>query len=50
LNDEVVANDTIKAVVNFFLFKFPEWRKNPLYLSGESYAGIYVPWLALKID
>jgi len=50
LNDEVVANETFIAIQNFFRMKFPELLKNDLYLSGESYAGIYVPWLALKID
>jgi len=45
-----VANETFVAVQNLFGIKFPEMRKNELYLSGESYAGIYVPWLALKID
>ena len=50
LNDEIVANETFIAVQNLFRMKFPELLKNELYLSGESYAGIYVPWLALKID
>lgn len=50
LNDELVANETFIALQNLFRMKFPEFVKNELYLSGESYAGIYVPYLALKID
>ena len=30
--------------------KFPEWKKNNVYLAGESYAGIYIPYLMDKID
>ena len=30
--------------------KFPEWRKLDMYLAGESYAGIYIPYLMDKID
>jgi serine carboxypeptidase-like clade II len=50
LNDELVANETFIALRNLLKMKFPEFSKNDLYLSGESYAGIYVPYLALKID
>jgi serine carboxypeptidase-like clade 2 len=30
--------------------KFPEWKKNNVYIAGESYAGIYIPYLMDKID
>jgi carboxypeptidase C (cathepsin A) len=45
-NDEAVAKDNLNALLYFFAFKFPELQSNDLWLSGESYAGIYVPYLA----
>jgi serine carboxypeptidase-like clade 1 len=48
--DYGVAQDNLKALLYFFVFKFPEYQTNDLYLSGESYAGIYVPTLAYAIN
>ena len=44
--DMGVAKDNLSAFLYFFEFKFPELKGNDLYISGESYAGIYVPYLA----
>ena len=46
--DHTVQQDNLRALVEFFAM-FPSYRNNRLYLSGESYAGIYVPFLALAI-
>lgn len=40
-----VARDLYSAVAQFFEL-FPELQKNDFYISGESYAGKYVPALA----
>ena len=47
-NDTLSAEDNYKALIAFFN-KFPNLKKNDFYLTGESYAGIYIPWLANEI-
>ncbi|KAJ1637583.1 serine carboxypeptidase-domain-containing protein [Pavlovales sp. CCMP2436] len=37
------------AVVDFYTRLFPELRKSELWLTGESYAGVYVPTLAKEL-
>ena len=47
--DHTVQQDNLQALITFFAM-FPVFRNNPFYISGESYAGIYVPYLAKAID
>ena len=47
-NDQITAHDNVLALLQFFK-GFYEYRNNPFFISGESYAGIYVPTLALSI-
>jgi len=44
-NDMVQSQDAMSAL-NSWYEKFPEFRQNKLFVSGESYAGIYVPYLS----
>ncbi|OIT05169.1 PREDICTED: serine carboxypeptidase-like 45 [Nicotiana attenuata] len=45
VNDEVTARDNLVFLLRWFQ-KFPQYRKSNLFLTGESYAGHYVPQLA----
>ena len=47
-NDDRTALENSEALNHFFGL-FPERKTNPFFLSGESYAGIYVPTLAEAI-
>ncbi|KAJ1450522.1 peptidase S10, serine carboxypeptidase [Pelagophyceae sp. CCMP2097] len=47
-DDDTAALDNVAAVESLFK-KFPEFSKHDLFITGESYAGIYVPTLAEAI-
>jgi cathepsin A (carboxypeptidase C) len=44
-NDMTQSRDAFAAIQDFYS-GYSEFLNNPLYISGESYAGIYVPYLA----
>ncbi|KAK9159694.1 hypothetical protein Syun_006035 [Stephania yunnanensis] len=46
--DRETASDTHTFLLKWFE-KYPEFLANPFYISGESYAGVYVPTLASKV-
>ncbi|CAN8242478.1 unnamed protein product [Cochlearia groenlandica] len=46
--DETTANDMLIFLLRWF-DKFPELKSHDLFLTGESYAGHYIPQLADKI-
>lgn len=47
-DDDQVASDNYLALKDFFS-KFPEYSKNEFYVTGESYGGIYVPTLSVRV-
>ncbi|XP_038610531.1 lysosomal protective protein-like isoform X1 [Tachyglossus aculeatus] len=48
INDQQVAADNYQALQCFFA-KFPSFASNDFYVFGESYAGVYIPSLSLRI-
>ena len=47
-DDESVSYENIEAMKSFFHL-YPELADKEIYLTGESYAGIYVPYLAKRM-
>ncbi|XP_004698081.1 lysosomal protective protein isoform X2 [Echinops telfairi] len=47
-NDTEVAQSNYEALKDFFCL-FPEYKNNELFLTGESYAGVYIPSLAVLV-
>ena len=47
-NEDQVADDLYSAMTQFFQL-FPNLKDNDFYVTGESYAGKYVPSLSYKI-
>ena len=48
LDDNITAADNLQAILKFYE-KFPEFKNQNFYISGESYGGIYVPILAYEV-
>jgi len=48
-DDNITASDNLAAFLSW-LHKFPEFASRDFYIAGESYAGVYVPFLAYYID
>ena len=46
--DENTANDNYAALIQF-LTAFTDYKDNELWITGESYAGMYIPWFANKV-
>lgn len=48
-NDDSVAKANAAFIRNLFTADFPEFAKNPLFIIGESYAGVYVPTIVREL-
>ena len=46
--DDTTADDNLAALHSFYE-KFPQFVENDLFITGESYAGVYVPTLAESV-
>ena len=47
--NESVAMDQLYDALRRFYVKYPELLSHPLYIAGQSYAGKYIPQLAMRI-
>lgn len=49
VSDTVAAGKDVYALLTLFFKQFPEYAKQPFHISGESYAGHYIPAFAHEI-
>jgi len=47
-DDNLMARENLASLLQWYA-KFPEYQTNDLYLAGESYGGIYVPYTLNEI-
>ncbi|KAI1718082.1 serine carboxypeptidase domain-containing protein [Ditylenchus destructor] len=47
-SDDQSADEAYEAIKQF-LKKFPKFRKHEIFLTGESYAGVFIPVLSAKV-
>jgi cathepsin A (carboxypeptidase C) len=43
LTDESIGSTEFRRFLQLFLAKYPEFRMRDFYMTGESYAGKYLP-------
>ncbi|KAL5467601.1 hypothetical protein EMCRGX_G031856 [Ephydatia muelleri] len=46
--DQQTTQDSLEFLIQFF-HNYPEFAANPFWITGESYGGHYVPWLAKAV-
>ena len=44
-NEHEVGTEMTNFFAKFF-DRYPEFKNRPMYITGESYAGRYIPWIA----
>ena len=47
--DETTSEDNLRAFLDWF-DKWPEYKMHDLYVTGESYGGVYVPYMVWQMD
>jgi len=47
--DQICVGDNLYSLITQFFQVFPDYAKNDFYITGESYAGKYIPSFAYKI-